>query len=43
MQFVSDEPLVNLGLRRYDLKVWQIQEGSLTIRISAATSKFSLS
>lgn len=37
-----DEPLVKRGLRRFELNVWEIREGTLTIRISAATSKFSL-
>jgi hypothetical protein len=42
LEFMSNEPLVKRGLRRFDLKVWEIREGSLTIRISAATTKFSL-
>ena len=42
LEFMSNEPLVKRGLRRFDLKVWEIREGTLTIRISAATTKFSL-
>jgi hypothetical protein len=37
-----NEPLVKRGLRRFELKVWEIREGSLTVRISAATSRCSL-
>lgn len=42
LEFMSNEPLVKRGLRRFELKVWEIREGTLTVRISAATSKFSL-
>jgi uncharacterized protein YciI len=42
LEFTSNEPLVKRGLRRFDLKVWEIREGTLAIRVSAATSKFSL-
>lgn len=42
LEFMSNEPLVKRGLRRFELKVWEIREGTLTVRISAATGKFSL-
>lgn len=42
LEFMSNEPLVKRGLRRFDLKIWEIREGTLTIRVSAATKKFSL-
>jgi uncharacterized protein YciI len=42
LEFMSNEPLVKRGLRRYELKIWEIREGSLTVRISAATSRCSL-
>jgi hypothetical protein len=42
LEFMYNEPLVNRGLRRFELKVWEIREGSLTVRISAATSRYSL-
>jgi uncharacterized protein YciI len=42
LEFMYNEPLVKRGLRRFELKVWEIREGSLTIRISAATSRCSL-
>ncbi len=42
LEFMCNEPLVKRGLRRFELKVWEIREGSLTVRISAATSRCSL-
>ena len=42
LEFMSNEPLVKRGLRRFELKVWEIREVTLTVRISAATRKFSL-
>jgi uncharacterized protein YciI len=42
LEFMYNEPLVKRGLRRFELKVWEIREGSLTVRISAATSRCSL-
>jgi hypothetical protein len=39
LEFMSNEPLVKRGLRRFELKVWEIREGMLSIRISAATSR----
>jgi uncharacterized protein YciI len=42
LEFMSNEPLVKRGLRRFELKVWEIREGSLTVRVSAATSRCSL-
>ena len=35
---MDGEPLIKRGLRRYELKLWRIQEGSMTVRISGATS-----
>ncbi len=34
---MDGEPLIKRGLRRYELKLWRIQEGSMTVRISGAT------
>ena len=36
------EPLVKRGLRRYELKLWRIQEGSMTVRISGVNSTANL-
>ncbi len=42
LQLMNDEPLVKLGLRRFELKLWQVQEGSLSMTISAEKSTFAL-
>jgi uncharacterized protein YciI len=41
-EFMRNEPLIKHGLRRFELKRWEVREGTLSIRIHAATSKFSL-
>lgn len=33
-QIIDAEPLIKLGLRRYELHLWRVQEGSLTVTIS---------
>ena len=40
--FMRNEPLVKRGLRTFALKRWEIREGSLTIRLIAGRSEFSL-
>lgn len=40
---MSNEPLVKLGLRRFEMKCWQVQEGTLTVTLSASESTFKLS
>lgn len=42
LEFMSNEPLVKRGLRRFELKVWEIREGTLTVGISAAKSSCTL-
>lgn len=32
--FMDAEPLIKAGVRRYELRVWRIQESSLTLTIS---------
>ena len=41
-QLMKDEPLIRLGLRRFEIKLWQVQEGSLSITVSGDNSTFSL-
>ncbi len=41
-QLMNDEPLIKLGLRRFEIKLWQVQEGSLSITVSAEKSTFIL-
>ena len=42
-EFMRNEPLIKHGLRRFELKIWEIREGTLSVRISAARSQGSLS
>ena len=42
LEFMANEPLVKRGLRRFELRLWEIREGSLTVRMSAARSSASL-
>ena len=41
-EIMDGEPLVKRGLRRYELKLWRIQEGSMTVRISGVNSTANL-
>jgi hypothetical protein len=31
---MDEEPLIKAGLRRYELKLWRVQEGSMSVTIS---------
>ena len=42
LQLMNDEPLIRLGLRRFEMELWQVQEGSLSITVSANNSTFIL-
>ena len=33
---MDSEPLIKAGLRQYELKLWRILEGSMTVGISGA-------
>jgi hypothetical protein len=41
-EFMRNEPLIKHGLRRFELRLWEIREGTLSVRISAANSQGSL-
>lgn len=32
--FMDAEPLIKAGVRRYDLRLWRVQESSLTVTVS---------
>ncbi len=42
LQSMNDEPLIRLTLRRLKIKLWQVQEGSLSITVGADNSTFIL-
>jgi uncharacterized protein YciI len=41
-EFMRNEPLIKHSLRRFELRLWEIREGTLSVRISAAKSQGSL-
>jgi uncharacterized protein YciI len=40
--FMQNEPFVKRGLRRFELKLWEMREGTLTIKTRLSNSSFSL-
>jgi hypothetical protein len=40
--FMRDEPLVRRGLRRFDIKTWELREGTLNVIAKLSESKFTL-
>ena len=40
--FMRDEPLVRRGLRRFDIKTWELREGTLNVVAKLSESKFTL-
>ena len=41
-EFMRNEPLIKHGLRRFELRLWEVREGTLSVRISAAKCQASL-
>jgi uncharacterized protein YciI len=41
--FMDAEPLIRRGLRRYELRIWEVREGTLTIQARLSASKLALS
>ncbi len=41
-QAMDEEPLVKRGLRRFDLRRWELREGRMTITLNASTSSYTL-
>ncbi len=41
-QAMEEEPLVKRGLRRFDLRKWELREGRMTITLNASTSSYAL-
>ncbi len=37
---MQDEPLIQRGLREFDLRPWELREGRMTITLNASTSSF---
>jgi uncharacterized protein YciI len=41
-EFMRNEPFVKLGLRRFELKLWELREGTLTVATRLSESRFAL-
>jgi uncharacterized protein YciI len=41
-EFMRNEPFVKLGLRRFELKLWELREGTLTVATRLSESGFAL-
>ncbi len=41
-ELMDGEPLIKRGLRRYELKLWRIQEGTMSMSISGTSSSVTL-
>jgi uncharacterized protein len=41
-KLMEEEPLVKRGLRKFDLHVWELREGSMTFHINASTTSFQI-
>jgi uncharacterized protein YciI len=39
---MKDEPLIKRGLRKFELRKWELREGRMTITLNASTSEYSL-
>jgi hypothetical protein len=41
-EFMRNEPLIHHGLRRFELKLWELREGTMNLTTRLSQSKFSL-
>jgi uncharacterized protein YciI len=41
-EFMDAEPFIRRGLRRYELKLWELREGTLSIKTRLSATRFSL-
>jgi hypothetical protein len=41
-EFMRNEPLIRRGLRRFDIKMWELREGTLNVAVKLSESKFTL-
>jgi uncharacterized protein len=41
-RLMSEEPLTRLGFRSYQVRKWELREGSISLRLSCSTSRFAL-
>lgn len=41
-QFMRNEPFIRRGLRRFELKLWELREGTLTVKTRLSQSRFDI-
>lgn len=41
-EFMDNEPFILRGLRRYELKLWELREGTLSIKTRLSSTRFEL-
>ncbi len=41
-EFMRNEPFIKRGLRRFDIKMWELREGTLNVVTKLSESKFTL-
>jgi uncharacterized protein YciI len=41
-RFMENEPFIKRGLRRFELKVWELREGTVSIRTKLSETRFDL-
>jgi len=39
---MEDEPLIKRGLRTFDLHVWELREGRMTVQLNASTTSYQI-
>jgi hypothetical protein len=39
---MDNEPFIKRGLRRYELKLWELREGTLSIKTRLSATRFEL-
>jgi hypothetical protein len=39
---MENEPFIKRGLRRFELKVWELREGTVSIRTKLSETRFDL-
>jgi uncharacterized protein YciI len=42
VEFLRNEPFIRRGMRRFELKLWELREGSLTIETRLTSTAFTL-
>ncbi|WP_116139263.1 YciI family protein [Trinickia diaoshuihuensis] len=41
-QFMRNEPFIRRGLRRFEIKLWELREGTLTLKTKLSQTRFDI-